>query len=828
MWRDIVFSLRTLRRSPVFAAVAVVSLALGIGANTAIFSLVDQVILRLLPVRDPQHLVILHREYNLDGSSTSDNYESVFSYSMYRELRDHAQGFDGVIARGGGAVTLLYHGNAESAGADIVSGNFFQVLGVPAAAGRLFSTDDDRTPGGHPVVVLSHSFWAKRFASDPSILGQTVQVNGFPMTVVGVASPGFNGIFSGNDPDLYMTLMMQRVFKPTWKALDQPNFRWLDLMARLAPGTTIERAQAASAPAHRAAVDIELGAKRSKVDAKTLATYRLELRPAAQGINELRRTQQTPLLALMAMAGLVLLIACANVASLTIARATARRREMGIRLAIGATRWSLVRQLLAEGALLALAGGAVGLLVADWSTRTLIRALPDDYAGEWLKPGLNTRLLIFAFAAAALCGILFALAPALQSSRRDIAGALRTSSAMSTGGGAVWFRKCVVVAQVALSLVLAVAAGLFSGTLYNLAKVNLGFRTERLLTFKIDAALSRPHVADAVAFYRDLQQRLATLPGVTGVAASAAGPFSNMNSGGNMTLEGYKAKGDDYVGGSQSAIGPGYFAALGIPLRAGREFDDRDSAGAPKAVVVNEAFVKKFCAGRGALGLHLMFGGSDHPVLDREIVGIAADSLVGVRDAVVPTVYFPYTQWERPERLAFYVRAARGDENALAGAVRAVVKAEDPKVPLIYLQPISLSIQNTMYAERLLAMLSGAFGALAALLAAIGLYGVVAYAVARRTPEIGLRMALGALPRDVLRMILLEAGKLTAAGVAAGTVTALALGRLVQSQLFGMKAADPRILAGAAAFLTIVALAAALAPGWRASRISPVIALKCE
>ncbi len=827
MWRDLVFSLRTLRRSPVFTAVAVVSLALGIGANTAIFSLVDQVILRLLPVRDPQRLVILHREYNLNGSSTADNFESVFSYTMYRELRDHAQGFDGVVARGGGAVTLLYQGNAESAGADIVSGNFFRVLGVKAAAGRLFAADDDRTPGAHPVVVLSHAFWAKRFAADPSVVGRTIQVNGFPMTVIGVSAAGFNGLLSGSDPDVFMTLMMQRVFKPTWKALDDPQFRWLDLIARLAPGTTIERAQAAAAPAHRAAVEIELAKQSEKADAKTLATYQLELRPAAQGINELRRSQQTPLLALMAMAGLVLLIACANVASLTIARATARQREMGIRLAIGATRWNLIRQLLMEGAILAAAGGALGLVVADWSTRALLRALPEDYAGNWLNPGLNARLLLFAFAAAAVSGLLFALMPALQSSRRDIAGTLRTSSSMATGG-AVWFRKCVVAAQVALSLVLAVAAGLFSGTLYNLAKVNLGFRAERLLTFKLDAALSRPHVADAVAFYRDLQQRIAAIPGVAGVGASAAGPFSNMSSGGNITVEGYTAKPHEDVGGTLSAVSGGYFSALGIPLRAGRELDDRDSAGAPKAVVVNETFVKKYCAGRNAVGLHMMFGGGSHPVLNREIVGVAADSLVGVRDSVKPTIYFPYSQWDKPDRLAFYVRAARGDETALAASIRAAVRAEDPNVPLIYLQSISLSIANTLYAERLLAMLSGAFGALAALLAAIGLYGVVAYAVARRTPEIGLRMALGALPSDVLRMVLLEAGKLAAAGVAIGTVAALALGRLVQSQLFGVQAADPRILAGAAVFLAAVALAAALGPGWRASRISPVTALKYE
>ncbi len=827
MWRDIAFSFRTLRRSPVFAAAAVLSLALGIGANTAIFSLVDQVILRLLPVREPQRLVILHRGYELNGSSTADNSESVFSYTMYRQMRDHAQGFDGVIARGGGAVTLLYQANAESAGADIVSGNFFSVLGVGPAVGRLFTADDDRTPGGHPVAVLSHAFWAKRFAANPAIVGQSIQLNGFPMTVIGVAGAGFNGIFSGNNPDVYLTLMMQRVFKPSWSALDDPQFRWLDMMARLAPGTTIERAQAASAPAHMAGIEMELAKQNHKPDAKERATYKLELRPAAQGINELRQREQTPLLALMAMAGLVLLIACANVAGLTIARATARQREMGIRLAIGATRWNLIRQLLVEGFLLAAAGGVVGVVLADWSTRALIRALPEDYAGEWLKPGLNLRLLFFALAAAAVSALLFALIPALQSSRRDIAGALRTS-AMASSGSVVWFRKCVVAAQVALSLVLAIAAGLFSGTLYNLANVNLGFRTQRLLTFKIDATRSRPHAADAVAYYRDLQQRIAAIPGVAGVGASAAGPFSNMSSAGNITVQGYEPKPNEYVGGTQSAVSAGYFAALGIPLRAGREFEDRDSAAAPKVVVVNETFVKRYCAGRNPIGVRLMFGGGNHPVFDREIVGVVADSLTGARDAVHETVYYPYSQWTQPDRLAFYVRAAQGDENALAGAVRAAVRGEDPNVPIIYLQGLSLSIRNALYAERLLAMLSTAFGGLAALLAAIGLYGVVAYAVARRTPEIGLRMALGALPGDVLRMVLIEAAKLTAAGVAIGAAVALGLGRLVQSQLFGVKAADPRIFAAAVALLGAVALLAAIVPGWRASRINPVTALKYE
>ena len=828
MRRDLWFSFRILQRSPIFAAVAVLSLALGIGANTAIFSLVDQVILRLLPVRDPQQLVVLHRNYSLNGSDSSDNYESVFSYPMYRAIRDHDAAFSGVIARCGGSVTVLYQGNAESADAEIVSGNFFRVLGVGAAAGRLFTPEDDATPAAQPVTVLSQGYWLKRFAGSRAVVGRTIQVNGYPTTVIGVAAAPFDGVFSGNEPQVYFPLMMQRIFKPTWKAaLDDPQSRWLTIMARLAPGTSIARAQAPTDAAHRIGVEMELAKQHASGAEADPAKYRLELRPAPQGINEFRRDQQTPLLALMAMAGLTLLIACANVASLTVARATARRREMSIRLAIGATRWNLVRQLLVEGVMLAGAGGALGLLVADWSMKALLHALPQDLAGDWLKAGLNLRLLAFACGLSLVSGVLFALAPAMQSTRHNLAGSLRAGAAAASVGSAVWFRKCVVAAQVALSLVLVVGAGLFSGTLYNLAKVNLGFRTERLMTFKVDATRNRPLVADSVAFYRALQERLAAIPGVIGVAASGSGPFSNSNNGGNITVEGYQPKNNEYVGSSLNAVNPGFFAGLGIRLRAGREFTERDGAGAPKTVVVNEAFAKLYCGGRNPLGLHLMFGGSSHPTLDREIVGLAADVRTNVREPAKPTLYYPYAQWKQPERLMYYVRAA-GVETSLAPAIRAAVRDEDPNVPVTVLQPITVRIDDTMYSERLLAMLSMAFGALATLLAAIGLYGVVAYAVTRRTAEIGVRMALGALPGDVLRMVLAEAGKLALAGIVVGVAVALALSRLVQTQLFGVQAADPRILIGAAAFLAAVAMAAAFMPGRRASRISPVQALKYE
>jgi predicted permease len=829
LWRDLRYTLRVLRKSPGYALVAVLSLALGIGANTAIFSLVNQVMLRMLPVHDPAHLVALHREDDLEGTSTNDNYESVFSYPMYRRLRDDGRVFSGVIARSGAAVTALYQGNAESVEGAVVSGNFFGVLGVKAAAGRLFTPADDDAPMAHPVTVLSHSYWVKRFAASPAIVGKTINLNGFPMSVVGVSAAGFNGIFAGNMPDIYLPINMLGAAKPTWKALDDPSFRWLNVMARLAPGMSIEKAQAGARVAYRAALDAELA--RPGFDAHDTKAYRearLELRSAGQGINELRKNNQGPLLALSAMVGLVLLIACANVASLTIARATARQRELRIRLAIGARRWDLIRQLLLEGLTLAMAGGALGLLVADWTTHALLRSLPEDFAGDWLTAGLNPWLLAFTFAVALLSGLLFSLVPALQATRTDLAGALRCGSATAPPSGAVWLRKCVVTAQVALSLVLVVAAGLFGTTLFNIARIDLGFRSQDLLTFKVDASRSRPIPADSVAYYDDLKQRISAIPGVVGVGAADGGPFSNSNHSGNITLEGYQPpKQNPYVDTQMIAVTPGFFAALGIPMRAGREFGEQDGISAPKTVVVNEAFAKRFCRGRNPLGLHLGLGVGSHTVLDREIVGIVGDSRSNSREPAGEAFYYPFSQWDAPARLMFYVRSA-GDASSLGPSIRAAARAVDANVPLYVMSPIVVRIEDSIYVERLLAMLSVAFGTLATLLAALGLYGIVAFTVARRTAEIGLRMALGAQPGEMLRMVVLESARLALTGIVIGSAAALALSKLVESQLFGVKAADPVILTCAAALLALVGLGAALAPGLRAARINPVVALKYE
>jgi predicted permease len=831
MWKDLVFSLRTLRRSPLFTTVAVLSLALGIGANTAIFSLLDQVTLRSLPVKDPLRLVVLHIEqYQAPGSSNSDSNETVFSYPMYRDLRDRDPAFDGVIARMGAGVTLARQGSAEQASAEMVSGNFFRVLGVGAAAGRVFTPQDDTAPGANPVVVLSHSYWTAKCAANPAVLNQTVTLNGHPMVVIGVAEPRFHGVRPGDTPDFYVPISMQKAVRPTWDAMEDRKFRWLNIFARLKPGLSASRAQAASNVSYHAILEQELANSNSLRDPKDRAEFLnhlAQLKPAAQGINGLSEQFGKPLQVLMAMVGLVLLIACANVANLMLARAAGRQREIAIRLALGAGRGRLVRQLLTEGLLVTLAGAALGLMVAQGSMAGLLRLLPQDFAGPWLTDQLSLPLLGFTLAVALGCGVLFSLVPALQATRPSLSGTMNNRAASALTGGAARFRAALVVAQMSLSLLLVVGAGLFAGSLINLSKVNLGFRTERLLMFDVNATSTRPQLASAVSFYRDLEQRLGTMGGVVGVAAAAGGPFSGDNTGGNLTIEGYQPKADEYVGSQQIAVGPGFFKAMDIPLRAGRDITERDDTGAPKVVVVNEAFARKYFAGRNPVGSHLMIGGSNHPVFDHEIVGVAADTHVAVRDKPIETFFFPYTQWSKPERLAFYVRTA-GNTGSLAGSIRQVVRAADPNVPMGDLKPVEVHIQDDIYTDRLIAMLSGAFGLLATLLAAIGLYGVIAHGVTRRTAEIGVRMALGARPAVVLRMILADAGRMAGAGIAIGLIAAFGVSRYVESQLYGMKAADPAVFAVSAVVLVVVAGAAALVPGWRASKIEPVAALKYE
>ena len=831
MRHDLRLAFRTLARSPLFTAVAVLSLALGIGANTSIFSLLDQVLYRSLPVRDPKALVIFHVDEHSPGMSSSDNNQSVFSYPMYRDLRDHGTVFDGVIARAGVPVSVSWNGQTERARAEVVSGNLFRVLGVSAALGRALTPEDDGAPDAHPVVMLSHDYWVRRFAAEPGVMNIKVDINGHPMIVIGVAPAGFRGVLSGENPELFVPVAMKRAVTPTWDGLTDRRTRWLNILARLKPGVSPERAQAAMATVYRPVLESEVRQYpvRSKRAEQLIVNQKLELQPAAQGINQLRQEWQKPLVALMALVALVLLIACANVANLLLARAASRRREMAIRLALGVGRVSLLRLLLVESLAISLAGGLLGLLVSAWTTSALLHVLPADATGGWIAATLDFRLLLFTLALSTLTGLLFGLAPALEASRAEVASTLREQpAALASAGGAARFRRVLVVAQLALSLLLLVGAGLFARSLFNLRRVDPGFRSEKLLTFAIDPALNGYSRERGFALFHDLQERLARLPGVVAAGAANPGPLTHSNRGSNVTVEGYQAREDEDMDVSRHAVSPGYFHALGTPIVRGRELADRDLTSPDKVVVVNEAFVRRFFGGRNPIGRHMMFGASNRKLPDREIVGVVRDfKHNSLREKPQPAVYSTYTNDEQLGRMEFYVRSDR-DMPGLGAQVRRLVQQMDAGLPVFDLQPVEIQVAESVEVDRLIAILSCAFGMLATVMAGIGLYGVVAYTVARRTAEIGIRVALGAVPRDVLVLVMKDVGTLAVLGLAIGLPAALALGRLVQSQLFGLKADDPVIFAGAALALALVAALSGLIPGTRAARIDPIDALRHE
>jgi predicted permease len=644
------------------------------------------------------------------------------------------------------------------------------VLGVSAAIGRAIEPEDDGAPGAHPVVMLSHDYWVRRFASDPGVLNQKVAINGHPMVVIGIAPEGFRGVLSGENPDVLAPIAMKRELTPTWDGLADRQVRWLNILARLKPGVSPLRAQAAMGTLYRPALESEVKQfpPRSKHAAQIILNQKLELQSAAQGINQLRQAWEKPLAALMALVGLVLLIACANVANLLLARATSRRREMAIRLALGAGRGSLVRQLLIESLVIALAGGLLGLLVSVWTTSALLHVLPADATGGWIAATIDGRLLLFTMALSVLTGLVFGLAPALQASRAEVASTLREQRAGLATGSSARFRRALVVGQLALSLLLLVGAGLFARSLINLLHVDPGFRTARLLQFSIDPRLNGYSSERGYALYHDLQERLARLPGVVAVGAANPGPLSSSNRGSNVTVEGYQAREDENMDVSRHSVSPEYFHALGIPVVRGREVAERDLHSPDKVVVVNEAFVKRFFGVRNPLGRRMMFGASDTKLPDREIVGVVHDFVHNsLREAATPAVFVPYTNEDTLDRMWFYVRGER-DTGEIGGQVRRLVQQMDASLPVFGMQPLEIQVENSVLIDRLIAILSCAFGALATLLAAIGLYGVVAYTVARRTAEIGIRVALGAVPRDVLWLVMRDVGMLVVFGLAIG------------------------------------------------------------
>jgi predicted permease len=829
--QDLRYGIRTLARSPGFTAVAVLTLALGIGANTAIFSLLDQVILRALPVKDSGRLVVVSDAEYRSGWSTSDNNEMVYSYPHYKEVRDEIPLFDGVIARAHVPLSVASGGVAERAGGNVVSGNFFSVLGIGRALGRVLVPEDDRVPGASPVAVLSYGYWQSRFGGDPGVVGRKISLNAYPFTVVGVAAAGFAGLLKGQNVDVFVPIAMKRQLTPDWNGLVERDIMWLNIFARLKPGISREQAEAAIQAPYRSILEAEIASIKNP-----RATFRdrylrqhISLHPAAQGINLLSQTWAKPLLVLAGCVGLVLLITCANVAGLMIAKATGRQKEVAIRLALGARRGAIIRQLVTESLLLGLAGGIAALEVAWACCGLLIRLLPQDTAAT-LSSALDGRVLAFNLCVSVLAGLICGLLPAGQALRADTAPMLKESSVGIAGRQAqARWRGALVVGQLALSIVLVVTAGLFAVSLRNLLQKSPGFQPQNLLSFSVRPELSGYNGARELAFDQELERRLEALPGVVSVGAARGGVFSGSDRGANVTVEGYHARQDEDMECAVDAVSAGFFRTLKIPLLEGRDFTEADGSSAPKVAIVNEQFSRFFFPGGNPIGRHLAFGAGDVK-LDIEIVGVVRDSFHDdLREKVARFIYIPYLQDTHAGvgSLAYYLRAV-GNPLALTGSIRQTIREMDSNVPLSQVQTVKSAIQQSIYGDRMVAWLAVAFGALAAGLAALGLYGLVSYMVARRTSEIGLRMALGASPSAVLWLIFRKSLTLIATGVVLGLALALAATRLVSSMLYGLAATSPLIFASATLLLGTVAALATYLPARRATKVEPIVALRYE
>jgi len=830
--QDLRFALRALAKNPGFTAVVVLTLALGIGSNTAIFSLMDQILLRLLPVKEADRLVVLSGPGPFSGSSHNhSNTLTPFSHPMFEALRAKNTVFDGVLAHFAAPVHLTVGRQTDNVTGDLVSGNFFQVLGVTPAAGRLLTAEDDRIPGGHPVVVLSHGFWTRRFGSDPGVVGQTVGVNNESMTVVGVAPRGFQGVAVREPTDVCVPLMMQARIIPTWpRGVGDWRTCWLTPIARLKDGVTVAQAKAGTDVLYRQLLEEDL--KTIQAPSERLRTRflekTLEIFPGGRGSSGIREEARLPLLVLMGMVGLVLLIACANVANLLLARASSRQKEVAVRLALGAGRARLVRQLLVESLVLSLVGGLLGVVFASWTGDLLLRALPFEGATRAFSAEPDLRVGAFALGLAVLTGLVFGLVPALQATRPRLFPTLKSeSAAVASGSMPFRFRKALVVAQIALSLLLLIGAGLFTRSLANLRALNPGFQPESLIAFSLDPALNGYPLERRLALLKQVQEEIGAEPGVVSVSLAEEALMTNSNSSSTVRVDGYPAKDDEDMNPNFNGVGPGFFATLGITQVAGRDFTEADAAGAPRVAVVNETFARYFFGDKDPLGRR--FGlGRRAETFDFTIVGLVRDGkAASLREKPLRFVYVPYTQDERVGGMTYYVRSTL-DPGSLAGRLRKRVAGIDPTLPVTDLKTMQAQIHESLFVDRLVAALSAAFGVVAMALAAIGLYGVMSYAVALRTREIGIRVALGAERRAVLLMVLKEVAFLTAIGVAIGLPGGYGLGRLVESQLFGIQARDPLTFAVATLTLVAAALLAGYLPAARATRVDPVIALRYE
>jgi predicted permease len=828
--KDLQYAVRGLRRNPGFAAIVVISLALGIGANTAIFTLIDAVMLRSLPVRSPDELVSVGDASRPTAFWTGGPMADVFSYPLYRRLRDENQVFTGLLASGktGRIDVGTANGAAEEAYGRLVSDNYFEVLGISPVIGRAFSSQDDQRVGVESVVVISYDYWVNRFGRSFDIPGSTLRINGSPFTIIGVAPPHFSGEVVGSPTDIWIPLSMQPQVNPGDSRLDKRDSNWLLCMGRLKPGISVRRARAEiTTLVQNALIDYE-GASKSPDKLREIRSEKVDVQPGNKGFSWIRKHDAPLLFTLMAMVGLVLLITCANVANLLLARGTNRQKEISMRLALGADRRRIVRQLLTESALLAGAGGIVGVFLASWGSQ-LLSQLASSASG--LNPipfevdtHPNATVLGFNAALSALTVILFGLVPALRSTRVDLAPALK-ENAQSVSRGRWRLGRLLVIGQLALSVIVLMGAGLFARSMVHLNSLDIGYSRSNVVVMAVNLAGSGYPPSQGLPVTRRLIEFLAAMPGVAGATVSSNGIFSHLDSNtDSLQVEGFVPTRKDDSRSSFDQVGPQYFKVLGVPMVAGREFDEHDNASTSNVAIINETMARFYFGKSDPLGKYLRNGNDRYTV-----IGVVKDMRErNLKSDTERRFYGPLSQSTDPiQTLNFEIRT-RSPAAPMIAAIRREIRSFDPNLKVSSIEPVSVLIDQDLNGDRLIAKLSGFFGILVLLLAANGLYGVISYTTVRRTNEIGLRMAIGADRGDIIRMVLRETAVLIAAGVVLGLPAALAAARLIAATLSGVSPSDPSTLAFVGLVLLIVGLLAAFIPAARASRVDPMAALRQE
>ena len=829
--RHVTLAFRTLFKTPFVTGIAIVSLALGIGANAAIFSLFDQILLRPLPVPDPARLVNLADPFPKAGSmlcGQAGSCDVVFSYPMFRDLERMQTVFTGLAAHLTFDVSLSYREQPTTGEGMYVSGSYFPTLGLRPVLGRLLGPVDDQGIGTNFVAVLEYGYWQSHFGSDPGVLGRPLRVNGQALTIVGVAPRDFQGTTLGVRPLVFVPINVRSVLTPGFRGFENRRDYWAYVFGRLKPGVSLAQASVGlNALYHSIITEVDAPLQKGMSD-QFVAKFRVKrvvLTPGSRGQSSMHRDAKTPLLMLFSVTAIVLLIACANIANLLLARGAGRSMEMGVRLALGARRRQLITQLLTESVLLASLGAPAGLIVANW-TLTGIAALAPPEVGDTLRFGLEPAVLVFAAVLALATGIAFGMFPAWHSSRSELVTAIRANAGQISGAqSATRFRTSLVTAQVALATTLLIAAGLFLKSLINVVRVDLGVHVDDVVTFSVAPERSGYDSTRALLLYGRVEDGLGALASVSGVTSSMVPLLSGGDWRTDVNVQGAPSGPDVDINARYNEVGAGYFATLGVPLRAGREFTLADRRGAPRVAVVNQAFVKKFNLGQGAVGKFMSTRGPDS--LNIQIVGVVPDiKYSGVKETVSATFYTPWRQDTHVGTLNFYVRSPQSE--ALLRGLPAALKQIDPGLPLIGLKTMPQQVRENVSVDRMISVLSASFALLATLLAAVGLYGILAYAVAQRTREIGVRMALGADTGRVRAMVLRQMSRMVVVGGGIGIAGALGVGRAAQSLLYGLEGHDPVVFALAALLLMLVALGAVYVPARRASRVDPVRALRYE